>query len=149
MKRGLRIALIAIACLLVAGAAAGLYAVASRPPEPMDARELGRITRQLASLARETAVLSGAILEDRVTGAYARTHREKIEEELGDQAAMLQAPLAPAVRAAGEKARTLAGALSAQVVALKLHYTEREELEPIRRELTRIAGDLDQLEARK
>jgi hypothetical protein len=144
----LRIAAVAIVILLALAAGGFLSRVAAEPPGPLEPEDFGRSVRQVASLARETAFLCEQIRDDRLTGAFARTHRSKLEDELRDPAENLEAPVPPALADAGSQARELAQALATQLRELKLHLAEPQALERVHDEALRIADAVQRLEPR-
>jgi hypothetical protein len=144
----LRIAGFAVAVLLALAAGALLFKVASRPPGPMEAEEFERIVRQVSSLARETALLCEQIREDRLTDGFARTHRGKLEEELGNQAGKLQDAVSPPLAGAAERARGLAAQLQSRLEEMKLHLAEAPALESVQANALRIADEIERLAPR-
>ena len=124
----------------------GAWKVASRPPEPQDARELARVSRQVASLARETALAANAILHSRVTLAYATTHREKLEEAVGEEAGKLEASFAPALRHDAEEARELTARLAETLKSFKRHLAEPEGLQEVADDAESISVAVARLE---
>jgi hypothetical protein len=114
----------------------------------MKPEDFARAVRQVASLARETAFLCARIEEDRVTGPFARTHRDKLEEELRDQAQELQDDLPPALESAGGEARKLAAELATSLAQLKRNLADRGELARVRADAERIAVEVGRLEPR-
>src|SRR5690349_17173809 len=106
-----RTAAIVAGIALTLAVATGLYRVASAPPEPMKTEDFARYTRQAASLARETALLAEQVRSGRVTGHFARTHRQKLQEAVEDQAKELETPVPAPLAESGERARSLTTAL--------------------------------------
>jgi hypothetical protein len=137
-----------VALVLAALGGAHLYGIASEPPGPMKEEEFARAVRQVASLARETAFLCARIEEDQLTGPFARTHREKLEEEVRDQAEALQGTAPPALEAAAAEARELTEKLMAGLRELKIALAKPAALAKVRDESQRIARDMDRLEPR-
>lgn len=144
-----RIAAIVGGIVLVAAAVVVLYRVAASPPEPMKEEEFGRYVRQVASLARETALLADLTSRDRVTAHFASTHRQKLEEELEAQSEKLKAPVPPSLADAGEQARSLTARLAAVLTNLESHLPEPAFLESARDDAARLAEDLAKLEPPK
>jgi hypothetical protein len=140
----------AVAGLLVVGLIAlfGAWKVASRAPEPEDARALARVTRQVASLARETAVTANAILKNRVTQSYAKTHREKLEQEVADQAEKLEASFEPQLAGDAGEVRALTGKLSTTLKSLKRHLSDPEGLKEVADEAEALSIAVARLEPR-
>jgi hypothetical protein len=134
--------LVAVAAIALGGA----YKVASRPPEPADARELGRIVRQVASIARNAAVTAKASGERRATDAYSRTHQEKLAEDLDAQREKLDVAFAAGVRKQAEGARELTTELSQVLKELKRHIGEPDALAQTSAAARRIAEDIARLE---
>jgi hypothetical protein len=114
----------------------------------MKPEDFARVVRQVASLARETAFLCARIEDDRVTGPFARTHRDKLEEELRDQAKELEEDVPPALEDAGGEARSLTAELATSLAELKRHLGEPGELAKVRMEAERIAVAIGRLEPR-
>jgi hypothetical protein len=146
MARRIAAACAALFLALVAGV--WLFRVASEPPGPVKREEFARVLRQVASLARETAVLCDQIAQNRLTGPFARTHREKLDEDLRDQAHALEASAPPDLEQAAAAARELAADLAANLRTLKLHLAEAQALADVHREAGRIATQLERLEPR-
>jgi len=140
----------AIAGLVVVGIIAlfGAWKVASRAPEPEDARALARVTRQVASLARETAVTANAILRNRVTQSYAKTHRDKLEQELADQAEKLEASFEPRLSRDADEVRALTAKLSTTLKSLKRHLSEPDGLKEVAEEAEALSIAVARLEPR-
>jgi hypothetical protein len=140
----------AIAGLVVVGIIAlfGAWKVASRAPEPEDARALARVTRQVASLARETAVTANAILRNRVTQSYAKTHRDKLEQELADQAEKLEASFEPRLSRDADEVRALTAKLSTTLKSLKRNLSEPDGLKEVAEEAEALSIAVARLEPR-
>jgi hypothetical protein len=137
-----------VVLVLMALGGAHLYGIASEPPGPMKEEEFARAVRQVASLARETAFLCARIEDDQLTGPFARTHREKLEEEVRDQAEALQAAVPPALEAAAVEARELTANLMAGLRELKVDLAKPAALANVREESQRIGRAMDRLETR-
>jgi hypothetical protein len=143
-----RIAVVAVALILALAAGSLLFHVAAAPPAPMKAEEFARILRQVASLARETALLCEQIRDDRVTAAFARTHRERLEDELREQAEKLDGAVPPGLAQAAPFARELAAELAFALRDIKQHVAEAPVLDSVRGEAARIALEIERLAPR-
>jgi hypothetical protein len=144
----LRIAAVIAAIILAIAGAAELYKVAAEPPGPMKPEDFARAVRQVTALARETAFLCARIEDDSVTGPFASTHREKLEEELRDQVEALAGPVPPALADAASQARALAADLGKSLGELKLHLAEPAMLAKVRGDAGRVAAAIAPLEPR-
>jgi hypothetical protein len=149
MNRRRRIAAIVAGIVLIVAAAAGLYRVAASPPEPMKADDFARYVRQVASLARETALLADLVRRDRVTGHFARTHRQKLEKEIEAVVEKLKAPVPPQLAEAGDRARSLTATLAENLRNLESHLPEPVFLETTRDDAARLADEIAKLEPPK
>lgn len=149
MSRRRRIAAIVAGIVLTLAAATGLYRVAAAPPEPMKTEEFARYTRHVASLARETALLANQLRSNRVPGNFARAHRQKLQEEVEDQAETLDTPLPPQLAEAGERARALNTALADNLRNLEPHLTEPAFLEKTAADAAHLAEEMAKLEPPK
>jgi hypothetical protein len=135
--------------VLTLAAATGLYRVAAAPPEPMTTEEFARYTRHVASLARETALLADQLRARRVTGNFARAHRQKLQEEVEDQAKEFAAPVPLQLAEAGERARALTTALADNLRNLEAHLTEPAFLEKAAADAAHLAEEMAQLKPPK
>jgi hypothetical protein len=143
-----RIAALVVALAIAVALAAFAYKVASEPPGPMQPEDFARSVRQLASLARETAFLCEQIQEDRLTAPFARTHREKLEGAVRDEAEQLGDAAPPGLADAASQARELAAQLAANLKEMRLHLAEAEVLQRIRGDTRRIGEAVERLEPR-
>ena len=149
MSRRRRIAAIVAGIVLTLAAATGLYRVAAAPPEPMKTEEFARYTRHVASLARETALLADQLRARRVPGKFARAHRQKLQEEVEDQAKTLATPAPPELADAGEHARSITAALADNLRNLEPHLTEPAFLEKTVADAAHLAEEMAKLEPPK
>jgi hypothetical protein len=149
MSRRRRIAAIVAGIVLIVAAALSLYRVAAARPEPMRPEDFGRDVRLVASLARETALLADLARRDRVTGHFARTHRQKLEKEVEAQADKLKAPVPVSLAEAGEQARSLTARLADNLRNLESHLPEPKFLAQARDDAARLADQLAKLEPPK
>jgi hypothetical protein len=115
------------------------WRVAAEAPGPEDARTLARSSRQLASLARDTASLADNVLGSRVTKNYARAHREKLAEEAKEQGQALEAPFEPAVQPRATALRGLARELQATLEGMERELAPGPPLEAIRDRAKKLA----------
>jgi hypothetical protein len=137
---------VAIGGLAAAVALGGLYRLAAEPLRPLKEDELARITRQVRSLAGESALLAELVSGDRVTARYFRSHREKIAEELREQAGKLETAMPAARRQQGFDLRALVGELGADLHELELRFAEPEAVREIHDDALRIAREASALE---
>jgi hypothetical protein len=107
--------------LAIAGFGFG-YKAASKPPSPMEPDDFGRITKRLASLAAETQLLAESVTGDKVTEHFARTHLDRLFDEVHDQETELDKPVPPAL--AGEEVRDLRVRLQSELTDMKRHLSE-------------------------
>jgi hypothetical protein len=121
--------------LAIAGLGFG-YKVASEPPGPMEPDDFGRITRRLASLAAETQLLAESVAGDKVTEHFARTHLDRLYDEVHDHETGLDRPVPPGL--AGEAVRDLRARLQSELTDLKRHLSESEPLARSREEAARL-----------
>jgi hypothetical protein len=149
MSRRRRSAAIVAGIVLTLATASGLYRVAAAPPEPMKTEDFARYTRHVASLARETALLADQLRRNRVTGHFARAHRQKLQQEAEDQAEKLDTPVPPQLAEAGERARSLTTALADNLRNLGPHLTETAFLERTAADAARLAEEMAKLEPAK
>ena len=149
MSRRRRTAAIVAGIVLSLAAATGLYRVAAAPPEPMKTEDFARYTRHVASLARETALLAEQLRARRITGHFARAHRQKLQEEVEDQAEEFATPVPPQLAEAGERARALTTALADNLRNFEPHLTETGFLEKTAADAARLAEEMAKLEPPK
>lgn len=135
---------IAGAAALALGAGVA-WSVASKEPQPRDAKDLGRAVRQLASLARETALLADNVDARRVTARYADTQREKLSDAVHEQGESLQAPFGP-LDATAAKLRDLAGDLHALLERMQRDMVPGDAMRAHAAEARRIAQAIALLE---
>jgi hypothetical protein len=76
-----------------------------------------------------------------VTAPYARTHRQRLEDEVHDQERELDKPMAPGIDA--DRLRALRGDLQAQLEQMQQHLSEPEAVGAIRGEAERIGQQLE------
>jgi predicted dinucleotide-binding enzyme len=138
---------IGIVLFLVAGAF--LWQAASKNPGPMKKEDFERTTHALASYANETVLFVEQLSARELTAAFARTHRDYLEENVADESRKLVAPLPSDLAAAGAKARTLAARLGAALKDIRGKVADRAALEEIHDEVKRIGAELAGLEGAK
>ena len=143
---GRRAVLFGAAAVTTLAAAFGLYRLASAPPEPMDERALGRSTRQVASLAADTALLAELVAAGKATGPFFRAHRGKLEEALVDETRKLDDALPPARKREGMAVRDLAAELGSGIDELGRTFTEPASLQAIRQDAQQVAVEAHKLE---
>jgi hypothetical protein len=149
MTRRRRTAAIVAGIVLIAGALVGLYRAAASAPEPVKVEEFGRNVRHVASLAREAALLADLVHGNRVTGNFARTHRQKLEREVDDEVEKLKAPVPQQLDEAGERARALTSTLAETLRNLESHLPEAAFLDKTRGDAARLADEVAKLEPPK
>jgi len=139
---------------LAFGAAAALGGLgflvhrAATQPEPMEADEFGRIVRQLASDAHESAHLAALVAGGQVNEHYARAASEKLGDDVKDTRKRLEAPPPrggeDAVRKAGELAQHMKDLLD----SVPRVMADNTTMKRLQAEHERIAGDLERLAPR-
>jgi hypothetical protein len=102
----------------------------------------------VASLARETAITADAILHSRVTAAYAKTHREKLEKAVGDEAERLDTSFEHGLRPDAEQVRELTARLSGTLKAFRLHMAEPAAMQEVADDARAISIAVARLEPR-
>jgi hypothetical protein len=144
--KGMRIASGIVAALVGVVGLACLGHIAAQPPAPIGGDDFARAVRSAASNARETAMLCAAIEKGRLSGPYARTHREKLHEDLADETKPLKDYAPPRLAADADRARSLVAELSALQQELERHIADPDALPRLRGDAVRIAVDLARLE---
>jgi len=136
---------------LAFGAAAALGGLgflthrAGTQPEPMEAGEFGRIVRQLASDARESAQLAALVAGGQVNEHYARAASEKLGDDVQDTRKRLEAPPPRGGEAAVRKAGELAQHMKDLLDSVPRVMADRGAMQRLQAEHEGIAGDLEHL----
>ena len=114
-RKALEVALGVLAALALLLA---LYERAAALPAPMKPDQFARLVRQLASDAHEGAQLAQALRAGIVTEHAARTHRDKLRDDVADALERLDAPPPQGGASAHAGARALGERLQADLAAL-------------------------------
>ena len=122
-----------------------LVGAASRP-EPISGDDFARSVRNMASIAREVALFSNELAEQRITQSFAAIHREKLGDLLDDERDKLETTFPAPLADAGTRARGLGKDLAEQVQALKLAVADPSALKGVEASAQRIGTDLAALE---
>jgi hypothetical protein len=133
---------IAILAVLFAVAATSFYRAASEPTGAMSPEDFARSTRLVASDAHEASLFVALLRGDRLTHAFAKTHREKLLESIRDESRSLRDPVPAELRAHAERVR----ALAAQAENIVADTQPREgDVDALRRYEGELAGIGDEL----
>jgi hypothetical protein len=127
--------------------AAGLYVRAAATPEPMQADELSRVVRRLASDGREGARMAAALRDERLTRNYGRAQHERIGEDVKDAREKLDAPGPGGDEALVERARTLADRLRADLEGATLRMSDAKTLDRLAADESAVAEELERMQA--
>ena len=136
---------IAVTVAAALGGLAYLYERASTPPQPMERGELLRVTRQLASDARESERLAKLVATGQVNEHYARAHHEKIAEDVHDAQKQLDSPPPQGHEDDATQAAELAAEMKQLLDDAAPYLADRAAMQRLHDEHARIAGALEQL----
>lgn len=132
----------------VAAALGGLGFLAHRAaaePGPMEADEFGRIVRQLASDARESAHLAALVAGGQLNEHYARAANEKLGDDVKDARKRLEAPPPRGGEDAARRAGELAQHMKDLLDSVPRAMADTGAMQRLQAEHERIAGDLERL----
>ena len=123
-----------------------LWDAASKKPDAMiEPAELSRSVRSLASAARETTLFAQQLAAGDLTAAFAKTHREKLEENVKDEVKKLDAPSPASIAKAATRAHELGEHLAALLKDLESKLADREALREIQDDTARTGAELARL----
>jgi hypothetical protein len=105
----------------------------------MERQDFARIATRISSLAAELQLLAQSVVEDKLTGNYARAHVEHLEEEVHDQEAELDRPAPPGLDA--QPLRELRTRLQEELTQAKRHLSEAPAMSRVAAEAGRIRDE--------
>jgi chromosome segregation ATPase len=115
--------------------------------DDLSADDFSRIVRSLSSIASETTLFLDQLEQGQLTNAYAKTHREKLKDELDDARHKLDKPSPAVSKLQHDNSILLADALIAEIDKLNGQLQEKTRIRKAKDEVVRIHQSLARLRA--